>query len=228
MCFVGYIMWSFVAASAYNLMMLTLERHYAITKPMQYDQEKVFKRLPLILFLSWFIGFVTAGPIIAIQTVVGRQCLFTMGMTHPELFDLMSPYYIVVEILIPAVVMVAAYVQMGLALKKSGFSSKVNSQAQKNLFYTCLILVLVFVFTGINHVVTLVLVMTNYYPHNLNIQTQVSSTLIFLNSMLNPFVYSVRYKEFQNRVKEMFGVFQPKKTSSDNVQPARKNNANDD
>ena len=227
MYFLGFIMWSFVGASAYNLMMLTLERYYAITKPMQYDQEKVFKRLPFILVLSWVIGFAAGSTIIPIQSVVGRECLFTMPIRYPKLFDMIPPFYIVVEILIPSMVMGAAYVQMGLALKKSGFNSKVNSQAQKNLFYTCLILVLVFVLTGINHMISLLLVMTNYYPHNMNIQFQLSSTLVFLNSTVNPFVYCVRYKEFQSRVKAMFGCVQVQKTSSDNVHSMRQSNVNE-
>ena len=209
MYFIGYILWSFFGASAYNLMMLTLERHYAITKPMQYNQEKVFKRLPFIMISAWIIGFAITTPVSLFFSVVGDTCMFTLPVRFPFLFTIMSPYFIVIIIFTPSMVMVAAYAHMGISLKNSGFSSKTNSQAQKNLFYTCLILVVLFVTTGINHMASLVLQIVDYYPHNLNIQYQMSAGLLFLNGMINPLIYCVRYKEFQRRVKELLGLAKP-------------------
>ena len=209
MYFIGFVVWCFFGASAYNLMMLTLERHYAITKPMQYDQEKVFKRLPFIMISAWIIGFGVVTPVSLFFSVVGDTCMFTLPVRFPFLFTILSPYFIVFIICIPSMVMVAAYAHMGISLKNSGFSSKTNSQAQKNLFYTCLILVMMFVTTGINHMVSLILQTVDYYPHSLNIPYQVSAGLMFLNAMINPLIYCARYKEFQKRGKELLGFAKP-------------------
>ena len=197
-------MWAFAAASAYNLMVLTLERYYAITKPLHYDTEKVFARMPYILCFIWIFGFVASTPVALFYEVIGSVCTLTLPIRFPLLFDIMSPYYIVIYIMVPSVIMIGAYVQMGVALRESGFTSKTNSQAQKNLFYTCLTLVMVFALTGVNHMVSLVMQVVGFYPHNLNIQYQVSASMVIVNSSINPFIYCMRYKEFQHRIKELF------------------------
>ena len=50
------IFWMFAVASSYNLMFLTIERFLAITRPMQYDVAKVYRRLPFVLAMAWFMG----------------------------------------------------------------------------------------------------------------------------------------------------------------------------
>ena len=72
----------FLYTSNYNLLALTVERHFAIVNPLNYDSEKVLRRLPGVFLFIWMIT--TAGSMyIPTSTVVMYdKCLvaFKVGM----------------------------------------------------------------------------------------------------------------------------------------------------
>ena len=44
-------------ASSYNLTILTVEQHFAIVSPLQYNREKVVKGLPIVFIAEWVLCF---------------------------------------------------------------------------------------------------------------------------------------------------------------------------
>ena len=198
----GFFMWVACGCSIYNLLYLTIERYFAITNPMHYDQDKVIKRMPYIILASWFTGTFVTIPVLFFYQYIHGTCMFTLPIRYPTLFELLTPYYLVVIILFPSVVMILAYVRMGLALRSSKFSSKSTKAAQTNLFQTCLLLMLVFLVTGLNHAVSLLLLQFEVIVNTVD-QFQLSSALVIFNSCLNPYVYCIRYREFQTRIKQI-------------------------
>lgn len=215
-----YIIWSLCCSSVYNLMFLTIERFYAITKPMQYNPDAVYKRLPFILTTAWLSGFALSFMVAMFFEIVDGQCALTVIYRYPTLFKSMTPYYIIALVMIPSTVMIFAYVKMGLFLASSQFSSKGHRIAQKNLFQTCLILMLVFVATGFNHCVSLVMYYIGYYPDSSNDQYQISAALVILNSCINPYVYCIRYRDFQQQVKHLLGCSSETTQSSRSISKA--------
>ena len=196
-----FIMWGVTSSSIYNLMFLTIERYYAILKPLAYDTEKVFKRLPFILMFAWVMGFIVSIPTGLFFQLVDQQCVLTVHLRFPFLYEIMTPYFMVVNVFFPATVMIYAYIKMGLSLGQSQFASIKIRQAQVNLFQTCVILMLVFVLTGVNLCTAIFLYYVGVYPDVSNDQYHISVVLVVFNSCVNPYIYCVRYKEFQDQLK---------------------------
>ena len=219
------IMWSCMQCSGYNLMFLTLERYWAITNPLKYDADKVRKRIPFVFIACWIIAFLTIAPNSAFNRIVNGQCRAFYVITESWMLKVLSAYFLLVACVVPGGVMIGAYAAIGLSLKRSeafqrsdtAASSKKLKQIQMNLLQTCVILVVMFVLCWLNHVIRFVLLTGSYFLHLRT--TYYPSTLFFiiLNSCLNPFVYCVRYKEFQDRVAVLFRlkVIEPVSTSAD-------------
>ena len=198
-----YLYHALSTASIYNLLFLTYERYLAITKAMTYNHEKIYKRLPLILVLSWVCGLVFSSDIVFFMQVVDYACIFTAHIRFPVLFSIMIYIYIIMHIMLPSLLMLIAYLRMGLVLKNTGFTSKVSSQAQVNLFQTCVLLVITFILMGFYQFVMMVLQIRNVNPDVVALHYHISNSLVLLNATINPFIYCFRYKEFQTRLKEI-------------------------
>ena len=73
--------------------------------------------------------------------------------------------------------------------------------AEMNLYHTCLVLGILFVFCWTNNIIVVALYMLKVLADLSGIYYHITVVLVILNSCLNPFVYAFRYKEFQNRLK---------------------------
>ena len=72
---------------------------------------------------------------ISVQVVNQREeCLYTSNTRHPILHRMMTPYYIILDVLLPSTIMVVAYTKMGFTLYRSEFTSNDKKTAQSNLF----------------------------------------------------------------------------------------------
>ena len=212
-----YPLWTFAVASTYNLTFLTIERYLAITKPMTYDVQKVFRRLPFVLALAWICGMVFQCINILITYTEPDQCLFRASYNPQWLGDALPYYLSVMDIIIPTCIMTYAYVKMGLALRKSrAFSArldgKISAVAQKlkkaemNLYQTCLCLMLLFVVCWSNNVIAVGLFVSGIIPNFSGTYYQTSVVFVILNACVNPYVYAIRYKEFQDQAKKLLGL----------------------
>ena len=91
-----------------------------------------------------------------------------------------------------------------LTESQSDKTSKKLKDAEMNLYHTCLLLVLIFVLCWTNNVIVVMLYMLGVLENLSGTYYHVTVALVIFNSCLNPFVYAFRYKEFQNRLKEVF------------------------
>ena len=205
-------MWAVIQCSGYNLMFLTLERYWAITKPLQYDQHKVMKRLPVLFAACWVIAVASVVPNSIFHRVVNGSCIPFYVIPGPWKIKVLGSYVIGISCVVPAGVMIWAYVAIGLSLHRSRSFQNSDSSTQSdklkkiqmNLLQTCVILMVMFVLCWINHVIRYVLLLGGYFMHLRTTYYPSTALFIILNSCLNPFVYCVRYKEFQDQVKVLF------------------------
>ena len=205
-----YSFWVVAVASSYNLTFLTIERFFAVTNPMKYDVTAVNKRLPFILLGAWLIGII--GPWVnpTITYLHNDECVFTYEYDPPFISILIPFYFFVLDCFIPAVIMVGAYLKMGLTLRES-LSSSITApgklrvkKAELNIYQTCLMLMIVFVTCWTNNCIAVSLYMSGYFSTMETNYHHISIILITLNSCLNPYVYVVRYKDFQKQTKALF------------------------
>ena len=133
-------------------------------------------------------------------------CVYTAHIRYPVLHKIFSAYFIVVYIGIPTVIVLFAYIRMGLTLSQSEFASKDKSKAQVNLLQTCFVVTLMFSVSGLNLCISLVLFMVGFYDNLGGHYYTISILVMMLNQCLNPFVYCVRYKEFMQQLKHLLGI----------------------
>ena len=210
------IFWGLCFTSGNNLTFLTLERYWATKKPLEYDADKVRRRLPIIFPLAWFVGLGCMFPKFGTTRVIDGNCVAYNDIKHSDvLMNLMPPYYALVSCILPAVVMIYCYTSIGLTLRKSASFQKLKDteessqaskmrRAQNNVLQICVILMVVFVVCWGIHNIGFLLYAVGYFPSLTTDYYRMSVLFVILNSCLNPYIYSVRYKEFQNQLKALF------------------------
>ena len=109
----------------------------------------------------------------------------------------------VFSVFLPTVVMAFAYIRMGLTLYRSEFASKSKQQAQINLFQTCVIMMVLFTLSGFNISVAVILFTVGVYKNLNGSHYTISVMLMIFNQCINPYIYCIRYKEFQNQMKKL-------------------------
>ena len=99
--------------------------------------------------------------------------------------------------------MVFAYGRMGYTLYSSKFASKEKEKAQMNLFQTCVLMMIMFTLSALNLCISILLFITGYYENLGSTYYTVSMILLVFNQCINPFIYSLRYVEFQDQLKRL-------------------------
>ena len=198
------LMWSVIHASGYNLMFLTIETYKAIVFPLHHQREVVFKRLPLTFTICWIIGFASMFPTFSTSRVKDEQCVPYVDLHSNILSELLSPYYVTIACLIPSSGMFYSNVHIFKSISTSLNKSEKLKKAQSNLVQTCTILCVMFVGCWFLHAAIFML-FTLGYVDNINGDVyHISNLLIVFNSCLNPYVYALRYSEFQLQLLNIF------------------------
>ena len=207
------IMWILLHTSGYNLTYLTLERYWAITKPLKYNQDKVKQRLWLIFLSSWVLGVISMFPNIATSRMEGGMCIIFIDVKSKLILELITPFYTAVSCVIPAAIMFYAYGAIFLTLRKSmsfqksdvsGPNEKLR-QAENNLLQTCVILMLLFVLCWLQMAVVFMLFTIGYMELYTD-YFHIANVCLTLNLCLNPFVYCARYQEFKDQTKYLLTI----------------------
>ena len=103
--------------STYNMTFMTIERHLAITKPLQYDVDKVRKRLPFVFLFTWVFGIVVLV-FVPISTVIkDGMCLTAYRFIGTILMLYYAPHCFVIALIIPLIIIIVCYTRMFLALR---------------------------------------------------------------------------------------------------------------
>ena len=160
----------------------------------------------LIWCMLYIAGFIINIPTALLFQVIDsmQACLYTSHMRFPALHKIYAEYNIVVNVVFPTMLMLFAYIRMGLTLYRSEFSSKDKQQAQMNLFQTCVIMMLMFTLSGSNICIAILLFVVGVYQDLSGDHYTISIVLMVLNQCINPYIYSIRYREFQHQMKHLF------------------------
>ena len=203
-------MWMTIITSTFNLTAMTLERYRAITKPLQYDETKVRRRIPFICIFVWLLGFIIFSPDIIFSRIQDGECRANIAMGN-DMYKFFFCFWMCTNVIIPTSIMLTCYAHMAYVLNKSvlkfskdkSVSVKEDNRqikmksAQNNVLQTGFILVVVYVIcwtylTGINALIVF-RVLENFS----GIEWNIALVLVLGNSVINPLVYSFRYHEFQ-------------------------------
>ena len=209
-----FLYMSFTVSSGYNLLLLSIERYLAITNPFKYNEERLRKKLYWVFPIIWIIGAVIGLPDAFLFQKRDGYCVYILSDWSMKNSLLLFSYYVFSSFLIPGATMVVLYILMGITLLKSRESQKqmirtINkkadtiAKARYTIFITCLIL-LVFYMASWTWNLTFTMLWIGGLISPPETMFALSTLVIIFNSAVNPFIYIMRYKEFQKHTKILF------------------------
>ena len=171
------------------------------------------KRLYFLFPMIWLSGFLLNMPDQFFYSITFNSCNYMIGTLTQAHAYLVYSYYVVFHFALPALIMLVLYIHMGLVLYKghemqksmvANASSEKNILliAQKNIVFTCMILLALYCSCWLWNEINMILFITQTV--NLSVMSHhLSSMVVVLNSCVNPFIYTMRYKEFQYHLRKL-------------------------
>ena len=182
----------------------------AITRPMKYDQERVLRRMPFVFIMVWISGFIFLIPEAATSYPINSmECVLYYELSFTEMV-IINSFYAVVMPTTPLIIMVYTYGKIAISLSQGSKTDLTTSgkgrvslhKAQVHVIQTAAGLSALFLacYTYL-YVFQIGSTFFNvpWYP-----QYHIAVALIIINSCINPYVYCIRYDEFQKRLGEIW------------------------
>ena len=203
--------------STYNMVILSLERHFAIVDPLSYDPDKVKRRLPYFFVAEWILCYAAFAIVPGTTRTINGMCLMGHNMLYNWISDMYSPYEMTIAFVIPLFISFVCYSRMFYYLNKSArgsgdkklqesTSSNVDKlrMAQMNIFKTCLTVIVVFFLCWVTTESHVFMYLLGFYDTFSNTHYFAGNLSVILNSCLNPYIYAIRYDDFKKELRVMF------------------------
>ncbi len=213
------ILWGLLVSSTYNLLSLTLERYLGVVHPTWHKINFSKRKAVGFLIGSWLIGLLyNIAYMVPTSVIVGDQCHVYSRWPSNTVRVSFGLLTCIIQFFIPLGVMIVCYSRIVFVIRsKSKVSHSANvpsggssvgtanwSKAKRNTIKTLLLVSLCFVICWAwNQII--------FTMFNLGYQEDYSSDFyhftvvaVFCNCCVNPFVYSLKYEQFQLAAKQMF------------------------
>ncbi|XP_077984591.1 histamine H2 receptor-like [Glandiceps talaboti] len=214
----AYFQWSLFLASSLNLVVITMERYCAIIHPLHHYRLFSTTRVKIMLASVWITALSFKSFNIIVQHYDHGLC--TLGKIWPSkaVAQFVGISNVIVQYIIPLLVMAVAYTRCVLVLSKDSTAditidtnpgvSKVKEKslqvASRNVLKMLVLVFLAYAICwGPNQVMFMLYCMgvkIDFY----NAYYQFTTVLGFFNTAINPFIYALKYKQFQNGIKLVF------------------------
>ena len=210
------LMWTTILASTYNLTCMAIERHQAITRPLKYDELKVIRRIPFVFLIVWVLAFAVFSPNMIFSRYVDGACRANIDQP-PSLYKFFFIFWATTTTVIPSTIMIVCYGRMAYFLRESAkaFDSEDQKQgtmdnrqkymkaAHSNVLQTGVMLAVVYVICWTYLFTIDGLIIYGVIANFSGIEWNTGLALALCNSCVNPFIYSFRYHEFQQALKDL-------------------------
>ncbi|XP_071477431.1 G-protein coupled receptor 54-like [Diadema antillarum] len=212
-----FLFWSLIVASSLNLVLMTLERYYAIMYPIQYRSQINSHRAKVIAPIPWIIGFLYQQNLLWFTSVEDDMCLLFQFPSRLHLVSL-GLLGVFLEFILPVIVVM--YVHVGIVRKlrksvvkraegathdrnKSNFTAlerttaDAKTRARKNVIKTLFFISIFFVICWTpNQVIYMYYSILDKNFADLLLY-KLSVFLAFGNMCINPFIYTFQYRRFR-------------------------------
>lgn len=219
----SYPMWALVEMSTANLVAITVERYVEVVHPLSYPTIFSRRRAQITIACVWLFGIIFPSFANVWPSPPGNEgyCLRYGGWPNLALARFVGILFYLVLMIAPLIIMIYRYSRMVVAIKSrvgpvhGNLSAAEKARetrramARRNLIKTLIIVCVAFFVCWI---------MNQTYFFLLNVGVTVSLTssfyyvtvyLAFLNSVINPIIYTAQYREFQQAAKDFLPCVKP-------------------
>ncbi|XP_046878115.1 trace amine-associated receptor 1-like [Hypomesus transpacificus] len=221
-----------VTASIINLSFISIDRYYAVCRPLHYRTTITVQTSLIMVMVSWGVStLVGFGTIFLELNILGEEefyykhvlceglCVFYLTATSRSICTLLSFY-------LPALIMLCIYLKIFLVAQRQARSIQsttfqnqnsgaVASKSERKAFRTLAIVMGAFLCCWTP--LFLCIVATPYLVHtNLPLVLAIANSIGYSNSFLNPIVYAFFYSWFRRAFRMIvFGsIFQPQSSNT--------------
>ncbi|ELU06679.1 hypothetical protein CAPTEDRAFT_74551, partial [Capitella teleta] len=199
-------LWSFFATSSSNLMVITLERLVATWKPLWHRTSVTRPKQLLSILIIWTPGTVItlAHSTKAAGVVNGRCRAYGIGGTFT---DVTGYICIIFEYVLPLAVFIFGYGKIAWILHSKPANLKSTGETRSKSIHVIkvlLILTTCFLVCWTPNAVYYFLQLTGHVPNLRSPVYKFSVLAVNFNCCCNPFVYLIKYKDFQRAVRKTF------------------------
>ena len=209
-------------ASTFNLIVFTVERYLRVVFPIFYRNSMTRKVILILALGTWAFAPAFFVPYVASNTtVIGKPVCTAMNNLGggPDFRMFMSILQFLMFGLAPAVIIIYSYSHMLYVLNqnrlhhasiaaengsKATNTSKSLSKAQINVTKTFAFVAACFVICWTPSQVAFVLFKVGVPIPNFNMIANRTMVLVFINTIMNPFIYAAKYPEFQTAARSLF------------------------
>ncbi|XP_033636123.1 trissin receptor-like [Asterias rubens] len=221
LCHVWYtfILFFFFVLSSFNLLILTMERYFAIVHPFKY--QVTFSSWPhlkvgLAMAMCWVCAIAIKSYLLFIYDEQDGVCA---PVVRSQVLGILT---LVLQYVLPVTVMLFAYIRIGVEMKRgaarvgptsvaehSASGSNVPSmaesllQARRNTFKMLLIVFITFLVCWTPNQVLFFAYNIGFYVDFENWLFLLSVAMVATNSCVNPMIYGLKYRQFRKGLREM-------------------------
>ena len=208
-------LWSFFVCSTYNMLALTTERYLQIVHPLYHKANFTRQKAYCMLGAVWFIG-PAYNLILGVPTsgIVNGNCEKTNQFPSMAVEQAVGIIHVMVLYFLPLIMLAYLYGRMIWVIRRQarvhpgatgsgGGDSRMN-RAQRNLMKTVALVTAFFVVCWSCNQFFFLLAKSGYSVDWSGTFYHFSVIMVFLNCCVNPFVYILKYKDFQDVLKRSF------------------------
>lgn len=214
-------LWGTLLSSTYSIVALTLEKFSAVTFPIWHKTRFVSSRVLIgaMVFAPWLFGptFYVCLVIPTAMIKPNGHCVVYSVWPGVETRRAVGIVTVFIQFLIPLVILVYCYLRMALILhrkidkvhetsKKKGEPKRneTMARARANVIRTLILVGVSFILCwSWNQVYYLLFHLGSYGIHLTGILYNLTVIMVFLNSCVNPIIYTCCYKQFQNGIRRL-------------------------
>lgn len=217
--YTGLPLWSFLVASTYSIMSMTLERFLAVVHPIVYKTRFSNSKISigLLICVPWIIGLlINASYEIPTTRIIARgRCGVLLLWPNDTVQNAVGALVTVFEYFLPLFFLAFCYIKMAVVIHRRVEPGRVNQgQAMKNesmarirndIVKTLIAVGALFVVCWTPNIFNLLLKFLGYeYVSFAGDFYNATVYMVFFSCCVNPVIYLIRYREFRKAVRRCF------------------------
>ncbi|XP_033110061.1 kappa-type opioid receptor-like [Anneissia japonica] len=212
-CKTRSVFWSFMYASTYNHIIMTIGRYIAVIHPITYREKIHNKSNKRYLVIPHIVGITVACHLAVLgDTNNAGKCYFNYSSDASRVAS--GLFIFVISWLIPFLIIIVCYTFILKTLyyrvqpkctEKSSHGKKYFTRNIRSITYMLLLVTIAFLFCWTpNHILYLFYTISKSFEYNSSLINEITVILNAVNLMINPIIYAFKFNDFKLAVRKFY------------------------